>query len=138
MNYQNDAEESSKDVKFVLVLSTAVLIFLSIILMCFAGEKYQTYRKAVCEWCGTEGSILNPLQQAHFYNQSRHPLWKNVKMNSKTLHRRCHLVMHKGNWTNEVPEWCVLFGITTNQIIEACVKETGSIDGKGKDNGKIF
>jgi len=50
MSYQNDAEESSKDVKFVLVLSTAVLIFLSIILLCFAAP-YQSYKKDHCQIC---------------------------------------------------------------------------------------
>jgi len=114
MNYQNDAEESSKDVKFVLVLSTAVLIFLSIILLCFAAP-YQTYKKDYCEWCGTKSTrlVVHHIQPQHLHPELANDSPENyVTLCDPILFRRsgCHFVVgHKRNWTNEVTELQLIF-----------------------------
>lgn len=103
-----------------------LLLMLTLWAWCaWAGEPYQKFRGLKCEWCGSGDSILNKLNVAHFYNQSEYPAWKNVKLNTRTLCRRCHYVQHKRNWKRCVPEFCLLFGLTPDQIRAQCVKETG-------------
>lgn len=115
-----------------MIRKVIVLLCLSVLFVfpAFGKEKYQTYIKAQCEWCGCSNSLLNALNVHHFFTQSRHPKWKNVEMNTVTLCRKCHYVFHKRNWKLEAPEVCLLFGKTIEQVRERCVEETGSIDGR--------
>jgi len=86
---------------------------------------YQTYRKDRCEWDNQPAKFLNKLDVHHFFNQAKYPQWKNVEANTVTLHHKCQFVFHKCNFTNCVPETCVLFGRTVEGIIKQCEKETG-------------
>lgn len=132
MKDQHDMNASSRMLTRLAIIIVIALAALVVgVVVAFGGEYYQTYRKDVCEWCGKKGTLFNKLDIHHFYNQAKHPLWKNIEKNTVTLHHNCQFVFHKCNFTNEVPEVCVLFGRTTNEIINACIIGTGSVNGKG-------
>lgn len=108
--------------KFILPILAAVMLSAA---GAQAGEKYQTYMKSNCEWCGAGNSIFNALNVHHFYAQHAMPEWKNCRINTVTLCRKCHLIAHRRNFKRSVPEFCVLFGTTPGQVAEECEKETG-------------
>jgi len=94
---------------------------------------YQTYMRPTCDCCSTVDHIWNALNVHHYYTQSRHPLWKDVKANTCTLCRKCHLIFHRRNFQKEAPEFCRVFGFDEEKIKLECIKESGSPDGNMKE-----
>lgn len=73
-----------------------------------------------CAWCGSTGSLLNPLQRHHILPQERFPSLKDEPTNLIVLCHRDHIALgHRGNTRQYNPDVRTICETFTN-----CLRNT--------------